>query len=104
MACHNTPRAGGPLAPDPSVAEGARERRVAKGAGHLHPHAYHGYDSEAMNALLTRIELGDPHPPPPMRVEIVGFSVNRAIRTGKYEGVVKEAIEHGDISGELRLP
>jgi hypothetical protein len=92
------------LMPDPCVAERSCERHAPEHAGHLHPHADHGYAVESPDALLARIESCDPHPAMPMRIQIVRFSVNCAVRSREDKRVVDEAIEHRYVARELSLP
>ncbi len=91
------------LAPHACVAERSCERHTPERAGHLHPHTDHGHASKLPDLLLARIEPRDAHPAVPMRIQIVRFSVNHAVRTGEEQRGVDESIEHRDVAGELSL-
>jgi hypothetical protein len=60
--------------------------------------------SKVLDALLARIESGDSDQTTPVSIEIILFSVDRAIRPGEDERVVHEPVELLHITSELRLP
>ena len=80
------------------------ERRTAEGAGHLHPHTHHGDVAESLDALLARLEARDADEALPVRVQIIRFPIDRAVRAGEDKRVVHQTIERRNVARELGAP
>lgn len=103
MSGHNPPSTR-TLAPDAGVPERTGEGFSSKRALHLHPYADDCNDPESLNALLARRELRYAHYAVAVGVEIILFSVDGAVWTGKHEIVINKPVEGSNVTGELRLP
>src|SRR5213593_3760586 len=90
-------------APDARVPKGPGKGRALEGPTHFHSNAHHGDRSEALNALLARVEACNSYQATSVRVQIVLLSIHGAVWSGEDERIVHEPVERPHITRQLSL-